>query len=209
MKILSISDVITNSSSEVFILKSNCNSKELKNKVEHIHNDGYKDLHDSCSGMGGILDIGDWTVFYISQAALLWKLKNGDYDDYEFMPIPDYIAELYDKYPNIINNEFSYTVEDWAKEFNLTDDDVSALLYLDSDHSHKAVRKYICDNCTILGGDYYEQTEQLLPYPGEAYYIFCDNSLSYLRNNRDFAKYVINQINCSKFKTFMDYSKYL
>lgn len=52
MKIKSIIDVITNSSSEVFVIKTGMTEKELRKILLEITKD-----HIGCSGMGGIIDI--------------------------------------------------------------------------------------------------------------------------------------------------------
>lgn len=210
IKILSISDVITNSSSEVFILTSKKKSKDLKNDIINLKDEG-------CSGMGGVLDIGDWTVFYISEAANIWRIieaiKSGYWED-RINDIDDDltwedVSEYYEKYSGLVDKEFSYTVEDWMKENNLTKENVENLLYLHSDHAKKDVRDYIEDFCEILGGDYYGMAEENFPYPGEAYRLFnSEYAKPLIKENLNFANYIINQIKSSGFNTFMKYSKY-
>ena len=127
MKVLSISDVITNSSSEVFLLTSPYKAKDLKDTLLKIHKDGYGENVDRCSGMGGIFDIGDWTVFYISQATGLWLIRKGMLGDWSERindPEDDLtwedVSKYYEKYPNLDKKEFSYTVKDWLKEYNIS-----------------------------------------------------------------------------------------
>lgn len=199
MKILSITDVITNSSSEVFILKAPEGASSAKENLLEVHQNGYKSKEDTCSGMGGILDIGDWTLFYISEAASLWNI------------IQLIKSKHYNKYLEIPEKEFSYTVENWLDDMNLTKEEASQLLYIDSDHNHDAIHEYILDSSMeIIGGESYEGTEKI-PYPEEAYLLmdrsyYADSTIS---TYPDFAKYVIGQINKSGISTFMDYSKYL
>ncbi len=206
MKILSVSDVITNSSSEVFLLTSQYKAKELKDILLEIHKDGYEGKIDRGSGMGGIFDIGDWTVFYISQAADLWFIRKGMLGDWEEMindPENDItwedVSEYYEKYPDLDKKEFSYTVKDWLEEYNISD--IENLLYLDSDQAQDATRDYIYKNCTILGGDTRE--EDKIPYPDFAYDIL--NKESIFEREPEFIKYVIDQIKASGLKTFMNY----
>ena len=210
MKIISISDVITNSSSEVFILTSPYKAKDLKDILLEIHKDGYEENVDRCSGMGGIFDISDWTIFYISQAADLWFIRKGMLGDWE-KRINDSedrltwedVSKYYEKYPDLDKKEFSYTIKDWLEEYNISD--VENLLYLDSDQAQDATRAYIYDNCTILGGDTFE--EDKIPYPYYAYSILNKSiwNTSILDAEPELAKYVINQIKTSGLKTFMNY----
>lgn len=214
MKILSVSDVITNSSSEVFLLTSPYKAKDLKEILLEVHKNGYEAEVDRCSGMGGIFDIGDWTVFYISQAADLWLICKGMLDGSWAERINDSEDELTwedvsvycEKYLDPDKKEFSYTVKDWLEEYNISN--VENLLYLDSDQAQAATRNYIYKNCTILGGDILE--EDKIPYPTFAYNILSKSkwSTSILEKEPEFAKYVINQIKISGLKTFMNYENY-
>lgn len=212
MKVLSISDVITNSSSEVFLLTSPYKAKDLKDTLLKIHKDGYGENVDRCSGMGGIFDIGDWTVFYISQAIELWLIRKGMLGDWtERINDPEDdltwedVSKYYEKYPNLDKKEFSYTVKDWLEEYNISD--VENLLYLDSDQAQEATRAYIYDNCTILGRDIFENK---IPYPYYAYSILDKSKWDtpILEKEPELAKYVINQIKTSGLKTFMNYENY-
>ena len=65
MKIIGYSDVITNSSSETFMLKAP-DVFSLVKELKTVQHEGYNGLEDDFSGMGGECRIGDWTVFYIS-----------------------------------------------------------------------------------------------------------------------------------------------
>ena len=217
MKVLSISDVITNSSSEVFILKAPQGSAKAKETILSVHESGYGTDRDCSSGMGGILDIADWTVFYISEAAKLWKIKlcmdSGEWDrKIKDGSTWDDISEFYEQYQYLAEKEFSYTVEDWLKDMHITKEDASQLLYLDSDHSHKAIRSYLESSpIEIIGGDFYGMTEEddKFPYPDEAYEMMEDDHWDDITmDDSNFAKYIINQINKSGISTFMDYSKY-
>lgn len=196
MKILSITDVITNSSSEVFILKAPEGASLAKENLLKVHQNGYKSKKDSGSGMGGYLSIGDWTVFYISEAASLWNI------------IKTIKSKHYEKYLEIPEKEFSYTIENWLDDMNLTKEEASQLLYLDSDNNQVAIRDYISDSpIEIIGGESYDGVRKI-PMPKEAYSILEEAGWATIYN-LDFAKYVIDQINKSGISTFMDYSKYL
>lgn len=198
MKILSVTDVITNSSSEVFILKAPEGAIKTKENILNVHEKGYNAKLDSCSGMGGYLGIGDWTVFYISEAASLWNI------------IETIRSKHYEKYLEIPEKEFSYTVENWLDDMNLTKEEASQLLYLDSDNNQIAIRDYISDSpIEIIGGSQYDDDVRKIPMPEEAYSILDESGWATIEYNPDFAKYVINQINKSGISTFMDYSKYL
>lgn len=219
MKIISYSDVITNSSSEVFILKTPEGAERTKKLLLRVHKEGYGVSKDGSSGMGGILDIADWTVFYISEAAKLWRIKKCMESGYWQKRIEDPedeltwddVSEYYEKYPDIVEKEFSYTVEDWLKAMNITKEEASQLVYLDSDHSQKAIRAYIEESpIEIIGGEYYSMKEGKFPYPGEAYLMMDGKKLEHATmNDSEFAKYIINQIHKSGMSTFMDYSEYL
>jgi hypothetical protein len=61
IKIQSISDIITNSSSEVFVI--NTSSNQIDSIVKDILNTGkinFENDHDFCSGMGGELGVYTW-----------------------------------------------------------------------------------------------------------------------------------------------------
>lgn len=215
-----MSDVITNSSSEVFVLTSKYNAKELKKRLISVHENGYLGLWDGSSGMGGLFNIGDWTISYISRAEDLWDIRecmmSGIWEARIADPNDDltwdHVSKFYEKYSDITKKEFSYTVEEWMKEFDLTEEDITSLIYLDSDDDQKATRAYIKDTCTFL---YNEHEEGKLPYPDLGSLIIeCDPNNdpsleSLMEINPDFAKYVISQIESSGFETFMDYSNYL
>lgn len=221
MKIISFSDVITNSSSEVFILKALEGADKVRKDILEVHEKGYGTDKDEWSGMGGILDIADWTVFYISEAAKLWKIKkcmeSGEWqrriEDPEDDLTWDDVSIFYEKYPDLVEKEFSYTIEDWLNAMNITKEEASQLLYLDSDHSQKAIRSYIKDGFVkIIGGEFYSMTEKdnKFPYPGEAYHMMDGKGWGdATMEDPDFAKYILNQIDKSGISTFMDYSEYI
>lgn len=79
IRVQSISDVITNSSSEIFSIKTDMPKKELQSLIEKVHSqykyngswenwiemsDEEKEKYDTNSGMGGILEIKTFDDYY-------------------------------------------------------------------------------------------------------------------------------------------------
>lgn len=79
IKVQSISDVITNSSSEIFSIRTDMPKKELQSLIEKVHSqfkyngswekwskmsDEEKEKYDTSSGMGGILEIKTFDDYY-------------------------------------------------------------------------------------------------------------------------------------------------
>lgn len=79
IKVQSISDVITNSSSEIFSIRTDMPKKELQSLIEKVHSqfkyngswenwvemsDEEKEKYDISSGMGGILEVKTFDDYY-------------------------------------------------------------------------------------------------------------------------------------------------
>lgn len=120
MKIIGYSDVITNSSSETFMLKAP-DVFSLVKELKTIQNEGYNGLEDDFSGMGGECRVGDWTVFYIS----------------------DFIYYFRDSIQD-------FTVKKWLEKYNLSKEEALKLVYVDIDAAMVASITYLKDESEIM-----------------------------------------------------------
>ena len=95
IKIQSFSDIITNSSSEVFLVKTTTSKKDFAEELRKLEDDG-------CSGMGGSLLVADNQTTISEEYGGEFLLDNKDPDDYLSYPdMPD---------------GFLIIDTDWAKE---------------------------------------------------------------------------------------------
>lgn len=139
IKIQSTSDLITNSSSEVFVIKANGFSfEEVKELIESGAEARYKayadnweencqkkwdqlekeDL-DGCSGMGGNLDVWNWKGMYERRKE--WE--------------PD------------------YTVEEFAEDEGLDVDSLDQYVWIDIDWARRGTINFIYDNFEVVEND--------------------------------------------------------
>lgn len=139
IKIQSSSDLITNSSSEVFIVKSNGISfNEIKELIEagaearyEAYNKewetncrkNWKQLEeedlDGCSGMGGELDVWGWKEMYNNRKE--WN--------------PD------------------YTIEEFASDEGLEVDNLDQYVWIDIDWARRGTINFIYDNFEVIDND--------------------------------------------------------
>ena len=83
IKIQSFSDIITNSSSEVFLVKTTTSKKDFAEELRKLEDDG-------CSGMGGSLLVADNQTTISEEYGGEFLLDNKDPDDYLSYPdMPD------------------------------------------------------------------------------------------------------------------------
>lgn len=140
IRIQSTSDLITNSSSEVFVIKAGAFSfeeiKELiesgaKERYEAYRNGGDKNWKkkwdqlekedlDGCSGMGGLLDVMSWKEMYNNRKE--WN--------------PD------------------YTVEEFAEDEGLDIDSLDQYAWIDIDWARRGTIKFIYDNFEVIKSEY-------------------------------------------------------
>lgn len=71
INIQSFSDIITNSSSEIFALKSNCSFESVKSLIKEIAKENEESGKDKCSGEGGLLAFYTWEDMFKN-----WKEDN-------------------------------------------------------------------------------------------------------------------------------------
>ena len=119
IKIQSISDIITNSSSEVFVI--NNSSEPLHSIVKDIIKTGKKFYHngDECgSGMGGDFEVYTW-----ENAFKKYKHRH-----------------------NYSRNNPDYTPQMWADEIGVPLDRLMSVIIVDIDWSRKATIDYIVKN---------------------------------------------------------------
>ena len=119
IKIQSISDIITNSSSEVFVI--NNSSEPLHNTVKDIIKTGNKFYHDGdecCSGMGGEFGVYTW--------------ENG--------------FRMYKHRHKHSRNNPDYTPQMWADEIGIPLEKLMSVIVVDIDWSRKSTIDYIVKN---------------------------------------------------------------
>lgn len=139
VNVQSFSDVITNSSSELFTVKNVDNTYELKKLIEEIgeqnwYKGSWEDWdnmspeeqrkYDSCSGDGGNITIKTW-------------------------------KEVYERYKSCIpkNKQDLYTPEMWSVEFEDSLEDLKHQLWIDIDHSRYATIEWILKNLFVSNAD--------------------------------------------------------
>lgn len=142
----SVSDLITNSSSEVFRLKSDLEFEFVKEIIEEegkknvmSRPDKYWELpyeerqaFDCCSGMGELLKV------------LNWKDVFEQYKEW------DCVASKYDQ----------YTPEVWALNFDESLEELQSMVWVDIDHSRYATIRYILENFWVNYVDTYAYWEK-------------------------------------------------
>jgi len=133
IQIQSISDIITNSSSEVFVI--NTSENLVESVVEEILRVGETHLEsgeDRCSGMGGELMVYTW--------------KNG------FRKF----KHTREKY----RNDDTFTPEKWSEEIGVPLQTLKSIVVIDLDHSRQATISYIKTFFNASGeDDYYEPAD--------------------------------------------------
>lgn len=136
IKVQSISDVITNSSSEIFSIRTDMPKKELQSLIEKVHSqfkyngswenwvemsDEEKEKYDISSGMGGILEVKTFDDYY------------QEYLSY----IPENKKHLYTKEVHAIGNK--KPLEELEKEINV-----------DIDHGFTHTIDWILENLFVV-----------------------------------------------------------
>lgn len=141
LKIQSTSDVITNSSSEIFQLKSDLSLETVKEMIEAEGKKNYeacpenyynlsweeKIKYDGCSGVGGELSIYSWEDIFKRDAE--WDCVKSKRDQ--------------------------YTPEVWALRYEESLDELKAMVWVDIDHSRYATMRYILENFWVISSDCY------------------------------------------------------
>lgn len=82
IKIQSFSDIITNSSSEVFLVKTTTSKKDFAEELRKLEDDG-------CSGMGGSLLVADNQTTISEEYGDEFLLDNEDPDELSYPDMPD------------------------------------------------------------------------------------------------------------------------
>lgn len=139
--IQSLSDVITNSSSEIFVVKQVENVPELKKIVEEVgENNRFKGSwedwdklspeeqkkYDEGSGMGGELTVKSW-------------------------------KEVYEAYKDCVpeSKQSQYTPEIWSLNFEESLEELKHQVWIDIDHSRNATINWILENLLVHSADGY------------------------------------------------------
>ncbi len=139
LKFQSTSDVITNSSSEIFQLKSNLSLETVREMIEtegrknrEARPDGWWELpfeeqnkFDCCSGVGGELSIYGWEDIYKRDAE--WRVVDSKRDQ--------------------------YTPEIWALGYEESLDELKSMIWVDIDWSRYATIKFVLENFWVVGSD--------------------------------------------------------
>lgn len=134
----SISDIITNSSSEIFTVIDERPIRELRKLIRHIGEENLpsswdkfydlpeeeQDKFDHCSGMGGELEVKDWEDRY--NEWLEW--------------IPD-------------NKKHQATPEIWALQYKESLEELKKLIIIDIDWHRKPTIDWILENLWVIDAD--------------------------------------------------------
>ncbi len=131
LKIQSFSDIITNSSSEIFTLKSDVSLDIVKSMILKKHEsapeapeDYYKlseeerNKYDTCTGMGGILEIKDWNDMYSQDR----------------------------EYSCVKSKQHLYTPEIWSLQYKESLDELKSMIWVDIDEGFKVTIDFIFEN---------------------------------------------------------------
>lgn len=142
IKLQSVSDIITNSSSEVFVVKATTPVNDLVNLIEQVANKNYFDgdwneweklsdeeraKYDSSSGMGGDLEIMT-------------------FDDYYNQHVDEYIPE---------NKRELFTKEVYSLQFKESLEELEKFVWVDIDHSRRATINWLLNNLEVVTCDSY------------------------------------------------------
>lgn len=147
LKFQSVSDIITNSSSELFQLKSDLTFETVKEMIEAEGRknraacpDKYWELpwkeqkkFDGCSGCGGKLEVLSWEDVFKRHA--------------EWSCVPSKIDQ--------------FTPEMWALEYEESLDELKSMVWIDIDWKRYATMKFILENfwVTYADGNHYWQKD--------------------------------------------------
>lgn len=142
IKLQSVSDIITNSSSEVFVVKATTPVNDLVNLIEQVANKNYFDgdwdeweklsdeeraKYDSSSGMGGDLEVMT-------------------FDDYYNQHVDEYIPE---------NKRELFTKEVYSLQFKESLEELEKFVWVDIDHSRRATINWLLNNLEVVTCDSY------------------------------------------------------
>lgn len=170
LSIQSVSDLITNSSSEIFQFKTDLDFETVKSMIEeqgrkNYKNDDSRDWYDipeeerktmdSCSGMGGELEVQNWEDRY--KEWLEWYIPKGKRD--------------------------KVTPEIWALHYNDSLEDLKSSVWVDLDWHRCATIHFILTNFWVSYADgayFYTQidpeTKKIVRYvTKEMYYALPEN----------------------------------
>lgn len=128
VNIQSVSDVITNSSSEIFSIRTDMPKKELQSLIEKIHSqfeyngswekwskmsDEEKEKYDTSSGMGGILEIKTFDDYYQESLSYIPENKKHLYTkEVHAVGSKKSVEELEKEISVDIDHGFTHTI-DW------------------------------------------------------------------------------------------------
>lgn len=121
----SISDLITNSSSEIFALKADSSFKNVKSIIKEVAKKNEDSGEDQCSGEGGLLEFYTWEYMFQQ-----WK--------------ECYIAS---------NKQDLATPEMWSLTYNESLDTLKKTVWVDIDHSFKGTIDFILENFYVYYAD--------------------------------------------------------
>jgi hypothetical protein len=126
LKVQSFSDIITNSSSELFVVKDDRSYETVKEIIERVAETNLKNGTDVGSGMGQFLEIKNWEMLYDEAKE-------------------DHIAK---------NKQEFYTPEIWSLEYEEELDELKQLIYIDIDWRRDATIEWIFKNLFVSNIDY-------------------------------------------------------
>lgn len=152
IKINNVSDVITNSSSEVFIVKSNSVKDNIKKLISNYHKEhnwyGLYDLKNIPSGLKHILT--DEIVEKIKEECDGSSGMGGNCDIWDW-------KDGYERYKEL-HNLHDLTVEEWADKLNKPLEELQSVVVVDIDWSCQATINMLRRdfNVIIEGDDSYD-----------------------------------------------------
>ena len=157
IKIKNITDVITNSSSEVFLVKTDelSDTEKVKREIISYHNvhnwvhDDFQKLPEEVKAVIG----GDKTIDTIKEMLNGMSGEGGDIKVYTW-------KDAYYGYCNCYNKK--YTVEQWTKINNISLDEIKYYILVDVDWNANATINKLKNEYNIIYNDEYNNTNDKL-----------------------------------------------
>ena len=152
--IKNISDVITNSSSEVFMLQTDGVIKGIKNNIEKYHNEhmwyhnDFSELPDDIKQLLGGEDILNEAEKMLNESSG----EGGEINIYDWEDAYNGYCKIYKKHSK------SFTPEQWAKKFDIPLEELKKIIVVDVDWAAKVTISMLKERYNVVfeGDVYYE-----------------------------------------------------